>query len=152
MGYNVECHCVKSDFMLKGETLPIQFKGGAYDAQNLSAEKASEKKGAWLQKENENCWRQKRTQEKTRKGQKKIDLLRFDFLSDRRQAPNIKTPTAMVHIRIPLSAFLFARGIPFPSLFFIFFYPCPIRGSDIGNFSTEAMPHKRNQWVWSTQR
>ena len=41
--------------MLKGETLPIQIKGGAYDAQNLSAEKASEKKGAWLQKENENC-------------------------------------------------------------------------------------------------
>ena len=53
--YNVECHCVKAYFMLKGETLPIQFKGGAYDAQNLSAEKASEKKGAWLQKENENC-------------------------------------------------------------------------------------------------
>ena len=30
-------------------------QGGAENAQNLSTEKASEKKGAWLQKENENC-------------------------------------------------------------------------------------------------
>ena len=36
------------------------------NAQNLSTQKASEKKGAWLQKENGYCWRQKCTQEKTR--------------------------------------------------------------------------------------
>ena len=46
-----------------------------YDAQNLSTEKASEKKGARLQKENENRWRQKCPEEKTRQGQKKTDLL-----------------------------------------------------------------------------
>ena len=45
----------KSVFYAERQTLPIQFKGGAYDAQNLSTEETSEKKGAWLQKENENC-------------------------------------------------------------------------------------------------
>ena len=45
----------KSVFYAVRQTLPIQLKGGAYDAQNLSTEKASKKKGAWLQKKNENC-------------------------------------------------------------------------------------------------
>ena len=34
IGYNVDCHCVKACF-IEGETLPIQNKGGAYDAENL---------------------------------------------------------------------------------------------------------------------
>ena len=75
IGYNVECHCVKAYFMLKGETLPIQLKGGANDAQNLSTEKASEKKGAWLQKENEDRRRQSRFEETPCKGQKETDPL-----------------------------------------------------------------------------
>jgi hypothetical protein len=45
------------------------------NAQNLSTQKASEKEGARLQKENGYRRRQKRTEEKTRKRQKKIDLL-----------------------------------------------------------------------------
>ena len=57
IGYNIACHCVKKAYskLKKGKTLPIISKGGANDAQNLSTEKASEKKGAWLQKENEDC-------------------------------------------------------------------------------------------------
>lgn len=45
------------------------------NAQNVSTEEASEKEGAWLQKENEDCRRQACSQEKTRKGQKETDLL-----------------------------------------------------------------------------
>ena len=48
IGYNVECHCVKAYSTAESETLPIYFKGGANDAQNLSTEKASEKKGTRL--------------------------------------------------------------------------------------------------------
>ena len=69
IGYNIPCHCVKACF-IEGETLPIQNKGGAYDAENLPTEKASEKKGAWLQKENEDCRRQSSSQETSCKGQK----------------------------------------------------------------------------------
>ncbi len=55
--------------------LPKHSKGGAEDAENVSTEKASEKKGAWLQKENENRRRQKCPEEKTCKRQKKTDVL-----------------------------------------------------------------------------
>jgi len=61
----------------KRGTLPISIEGGALDVKNLSTQKASEKKGTRFQKENEDCRRQKRPQEKTRKGQKKTDLLIF---------------------------------------------------------------------------
>ena len=50
-------------------------QGGADNAQNLPTQETSEKEGAWLQKENENRRRQKRSQEKTRKRQKETDLL-----------------------------------------------------------------------------
>ncbi len=50
-------------------------KGGAENAQNLPTQKASEKEGAWLQKENEDRRRQKCSQEKTRERQKETDLL-----------------------------------------------------------------------------
>jgi len=73
--YNRECHCVKSVNRLKSNTLPIKNQGGAENAQNISTQEASEKEGAWLQKENEDCGRQKRSQEKTRKRQKETDLL-----------------------------------------------------------------------------
>ncbi len=43
--------------------------------QNLPAEEAPEKEGARLPQENEDCRRQTRSQEKTRKGQKETDLL-----------------------------------------------------------------------------
>ena len=67
------CKSVKGS---KSNTLPIKIQGGAENAQNLPTQKASEKEGAWLQKENEDCRRQKRSQEKTRKRQKETDLLR----------------------------------------------------------------------------
>ena len=45
--------------------------------ENLSAQKASEKSGAWLQKENEHGKRQKGSEEKTPEGQSKTVLLSF---------------------------------------------------------------------------
>ncbi len=50
-------------------------QGGASDAQNIPAQKASEKKGTRLQKENEDIRRQKRSQETSCKRQKETDLL-----------------------------------------------------------------------------
>ena len=48
------------------------------NAQNLSTQKASEKKGAWLQKENEDIRRQSCSQETSCKGQKETyPLIKF---------------------------------------------------------------------------
>ena len=59
-------------------TLPdITFEGGAQNAQNLSAQKASASEGARLQKENENAERKKRTEKKTCQRQKTAVLLIF---------------------------------------------------------------------------
>ena len=52
-----------------------KIQGGASDAQNIPAQKASEKKGTRLQKENEDIRRQKRSQETSCKRQKETDLL-----------------------------------------------------------------------------
>ena len=59
-------------------TLPdITFEGGAKNAQNLSAQKASASEGARLQKENENAERKKCTEKKTCQRQKTAVLLIF---------------------------------------------------------------------------
>ena len=110
IGYNMTCHCVKSVFQAwKCETLPINLKEVQNDAQNLPTEKASKKKGARLQKENEDCWWQKRTQEKTRKGQKETDLLIVDSFADN---SNIKHRLLWsVPCAFALSAFLFVSDI-----------------------------------------
>ena len=63
-------HCV-----LWPDTLPISILRRCHYAQNLPTQKASEKERAWFQKENEDCRRQKRSEEKTCKGQKETDLL-----------------------------------------------------------------------------
>ena len=55
----------------------ITFEGGARNAQNLSAQKASASEGARLQKKNENAERKKRTEKKTRQRQKTSFLLIF---------------------------------------------------------------------------
>lgn len=46
-----------------------------YNAQNLPAQEKTETEGAWVQKENEDCGRQKRSQETPREGQKETVLL-----------------------------------------------------------------------------
>lgn len=48
---------------------------GIYYAENISAEKASQKERTWLQKENGGQKRQKGFGKKKSKGQKKTDLL-----------------------------------------------------------------------------
>jgi len=59
--------CEKAYFIAeKAKRFRFNLKEVHIDAQNLSTEETSKKKGAWLQKENENCRWQKRTQEKTR--------------------------------------------------------------------------------------
>lgn len=59
----------------------ITFEGGARNAQNLSAQKASASEGARLQKKNENAERKKRTEKKTRQRQKTSFLLIFQRIS-----------------------------------------------------------------------
>ena len=73
--YNICCHCKKRALCLLADTLPIPTLRRCHYAQNLPTQKASEKERAWFQKENENCRRQKRSEEKTCKGQKETDLL-----------------------------------------------------------------------------
>ena len=73
--YNICCHCKKRALCLMADTLPIPTLRRCHYAQNLPTQKASEKEGAWFQKENEDCRRQKRSEEKTCKGQKETDLL-----------------------------------------------------------------------------
>ena len=87
-------------------TLPIPIEGGAYYVKNLSTQKASEKKRTRFQKENEDCRRQKRPQEKTRKGQKKTDLLIFGSAGN----AHIKTPPAGVATNaLGCGVFIFAH-------------------------------------------
>ena len=73
--YNICCHCKKRALCLVADTLPIPTLRRCHYAQNLPTQKASEKERAWFQKENEDCRRQKRSEEKTCKGQKETDLL-----------------------------------------------------------------------------
>ena len=49
--------------------------GGKRNEKNISAQEASENDGTRLQKKNEDCQRQKGPRKKTRKGQKKADIL-----------------------------------------------------------------------------
>ncbi len=83
-------HCKKRALCLVADTLPIPTLRRCHYAQNLPTQKASEKERAWFQKENENCRRQKRSEEKTCKGQKETDLL--ILLSHSNETKNDRCP------------------------------------------------------------
>ena len=55
IGYNISCHCVKACAWQHEPASETQQKEVQSNAENVSTEEASEKKGAWLQKENEDC-------------------------------------------------------------------------------------------------
>lgn len=89
----------------------ITFEGGARNAQNLSAQKASASEGARLQKKNENAERKKRTEKKTRQRQKTSFLLIFQRISRIAGAfyPGTRRPDLAFTLSVAVFLKIFAR-------------------------------------------
>ena len=74
--YNIRGFCVYTQKNREGrKSRGNKKQGGATHEKNLSAQEETEKQGAWLQKKNGYCKRQKSSQEKTRQGKSSSDLL-----------------------------------------------------------------------------